>query len=75
MGYPMAKNLRAGLGHEKLLLVCDVNSEALERFKTETQDMGPVEFVKNGFEAVERAVSIPSLPSPPLDAKCSRIPL
>jgi len=56
MGYPMAKNLRAGLGDDKLLLICDVVQEALDRFQTETQGKGPVEVVKNGFEAATRAV-------------------
>lgn len=56
MGYPMAKNLRSGLDRDKLLLVCDVNSEALERFRTETEGQGPVEVVRNGFEAAKKAV-------------------
>lgn len=54
MGYPMAKNLRSGLSDETLLLICDVNNGALERFKAET--VGPVEIVQNGKEAAERAV-------------------
>ena len=56
MGYPMAKNLRAGLDPEKTLLICDVNKEALDRFKSETQGQGPVEVVSNGFEATKAAV-------------------
>jgi len=60
MGYPMAKNLRAGLGPEKLLLICDVNIEALEQFKSEVQtaSQGPVEIVPNGFEAVAKANTV-----------------
>ncbi|KAK0622417.1 NAD binding domain of 6-phosphogluconate dehydrogenase-domain-containing protein [Immersiella caudata] len=60
MGYPMAKNLRAGLSPDKLLLICDVNSDALERFKTNAQTAGhgPVEVVSNGFEAAEKADTI-----------------
>ncbi|KAK3329833.1 6-phosphogluconate dehydrogenase [Apodospora peruviana] len=61
MGYPMAKNLRAGLGPEKTLLICDVNTDALERFKVETEGQGPVEVVKNGFEGTKAAVGIHSL--------------
>ena len=57
MGYPMAKNLRAGLGPDKTLLICDVNAAALDRFKMETEGAGPVEIVPNGFEAVKAAVS------------------
>lgn len=57
MGYPMAKNLRKGLGPEKLLLVCDVNKHALERFQQEIEGSGPVEVVSNGLEAVQRAAS------------------
>jgi 3-hydroxyisobutyrate/3-hydroxypropionate dehydrogenase len=56
MGYPMAKNLRAGLGPDKTLLICDVNAEALDRFKAETEGKGPVEIVINGFEAAKAAV-------------------
>jgi 3-hydroxyisobutyrate dehydrogenase len=57
MGYPMAKNLRAGLGREKTLLICDVSKEALDRFKNETEGQGPVEIVESGFEAAKAAVS------------------
>lgn len=56
MGYPMAKNLRAGLGKETRLLICDVNAEALDRFIQEAEGMGPVNIVKNGSEAVQAAV-------------------
>jgi 3-hydroxyisobutyrate dehydrogenase len=56
MGYPMAKNLRVGLSPDKTLLICDVNVEALARFKTETEGEGPVEVVSNGFEAAKAAV-------------------
>jgi 3-hydroxyisobutyrate dehydrogenase len=59
MGYPMAKNLRAGLGLEKTLLICDVNVEALHRFKKETEGLGPVEICRNGFEAAKAAVRHP----------------
>ncbi|KAK3309227.1 NAD binding domain of 6-phosphogluconate dehydrogenase-domain-containing protein [Chaetomium strumarium] len=63
MGYPMAKNLRAGLGRDKKLLVCDVNNDALHRFKAETEGQGPVEIVNNGFEAAKEAdVVITMLP-------------
>ena len=56
MGYPMAKNLRAGLGSDKTMLVCDVDAKALERFKQETEGQGPVRVIKNGFEAAQAAV-------------------
>lgn len=52
----MAKNLRVGLGREKTLLVCDVNKDALNRFKLETERYGPVEIISNGFEAAKAAV-------------------
>ncbi|KAK0716409.1 NAD binding domain of 6-phosphogluconate dehydrogenase-domain-containing protein [Apiosordaria backusii] len=60
MGYPMAKNLRAGLNPEKTLLICDVNTDALERFiaETSTSNQGPVKIVKNGFEAAHQADTI-----------------
>jgi 3-hydroxyisobutyrate dehydrogenase len=57
MGYPMAKNLRAGLGKEKTLLICDVSKEALDRFVKETEGQGPVKIISSGFEAAKAAVS------------------
>lgn len=59
MGYPMAKNLRKGLDATTTLLISDISEEALERFQTETAGKGPVEIVKNGFEAAKAAVSCP----------------
>jgi len=56
MGYPMAKNLRAGLDRETTLLICDVNSEALARFRKEMIAEGPVEIISNGYEAATAAV-------------------
>ncbi|KAK0629389.1 3-hydroxyisobutyrate dehydrogenase-like protein [Bombardia bombarda] len=58
MGYPMAKNLRSGLDSSKTLLICDVNTEALERFKSETEGKGPVEIISNGFEAAKAANTV-----------------
>ena len=57
MGYPMAKNLRKGLGSDKKMLICDVNAEAIKRFQQETAGQGPVEIVANGFEAARATVS------------------
>lgn len=57
MGYPMAKNLWEGLEPTKTLLICDISEEALNRFQAETVGKGPVEVVKNGFEAAQAAVS------------------
>ncbi|KAK4678937.1 hypothetical protein QC764_001090 [Podospora pseudoanserina] len=58
MGYSMARNLRAGLGFDKTLLICDVNTDALERFMAEVSvsGRGPVRIVQNGFEAAKQAV-------------------
>lgn len=58
MGYPMAKNLRAGLGKDKTLLICDVSKEALERFVKETEGQGPVRIVGTGFEAAKQANTV-----------------
>jgi hypothetical protein len=52
----MAKNLRAGLRQDKKLLICDVNLDALNRFKGETEGQGRVEVVSNGYEAAKAAV-------------------
>ncbi len=58
MGFPMARNLRAGLGPDKTLLICDVSSEALDKFQQEcsSKELGPVSVVSNGFEAARAAV-------------------
>ncbi|KAB5513601.1 NAD binding domain of 6-phosphogluconate dehydrogenase-domain-containing protein [Coniochaeta sp. 2T2.1] len=58
MGYPMAKNLRKGLGKDKTMLICDVSKEALDKFVKETEGQGPVEIVANGFEAAQRANTV-----------------
>ncbi|KAK5953050.1 hypothetical protein OHC33_005618 [Knufia fluminis] len=55
MGYGMAVNLRSKVGKETTLVVCDVNQEAIDRFKAENSDHGPIEVAKNGFEAVQKA--------------------
>ncbi|ORY14067.1 3-hydroxyisobutyrate dehydrogenase-like protein [Clohesyomyces aquaticus] len=55
MGYPMALNLRKGLSRDYTLLVCDVVPDAVSRFQKDAEGKGPVEVVKNGFEAVTRA--------------------
>lgn len=57
MGYPMAVNLRKGLGHETTLLICDVNQSAIAKFRKEMEGQGPIEVVDNGLEAVQRSVS------------------
>ncbi len=57
MGYPMAVNLRKGLGHEYTLLICDVNKDAIAKFQKQMEGQGPVEVVGNGLEAVKKAVS------------------
>jgi len=61
MGYPMALNLRKGLGKEYTLLICDVVQDALSKFQVDAEGLGPVEVVQNGFEAVKKAVSSTSL--------------
>lgn len=59
MGYGMAINLRSKLDKSTTFYVCDVSTDAINRFKSEMQDHGPVEVVKNGAEAVEVAVGDP----------------
>lgn len=56
MGYPMALNLRSGIDKATKLLICDVSEDALARFQKQTEGKGPVEVVKNGYEAVQQAV-------------------
>ncbi|KXX75587.1 3-hydroxyisobutyrate dehydrogenase, mitochondrial [Madurella mycetomatis] len=62
MGYPMARNLVLGLGQEKTVLVCDVDADAVSRFKAEMEG-SRLETVSNGFEAAKAAdVVITMLP-------------
>lgn len=56
MGYPMCKNLHAGLGSSKKFLICDTNEEAISRFRAEAGSGANVEVIKTGFEAARRAV-------------------
>lgn len=56
MGYGMAVNLRSKLDSDWAFYVCDVNVQAIERFKSETSGRGLVHVVKNGFEAIQAAV-------------------
>lgn len=58
MGYGMAVNLRKKLDQDLSFYVCDVNDEAIERFKLEVSGQGPVYAVKNGFDAMIAAVSV-----------------
>jgi len=55
MGYPMAVNLRKGLDKSHTLLICDVVPEAIQKFQSETANYGPVEVIKNGYEAIQKA--------------------
>jgi hypothetical protein len=57
MGYGMAVNLRSKLDNRMTFYVCDVNEQAINRFKEEVGSCGPVEVVENGAEAAQVAVS------------------
>lgn len=58
MGYPMALNLRKGLDPSYTLLICDVVQEAISKFQKDTEGEGPVEVIKSGYEAAQKAVRI-----------------
>lgn len=58
MGYPMALNLRKGLDDSHTLLVCDVSTDAITRFQKDSEGKGPVEVIKNGYDAVQRADTV-----------------
>ncbi|KAI1452449.1 3-hydroxyisobutyrate dehydrogenase-like protein [Annulohypoxylon moriforme] len=58
MGYPMAKNLRKKIDRNQTLVICDVAKDALERFRSETREFGPVEIVANGYEALQSAETV-----------------
>lgn len=58
MGYPMALNLRKGLDDSCNLLICDVSTDALERFQRDSEGGGPVDIVDSGYEAIQRADTV-----------------
>lgn len=58
MGYGMALNLRSKLDKDQVLYICDTSEDAINRFKSETESLGPVEVVKNGAEAMKVAVRL-----------------
>ncbi|KAK0608950.1 hypothetical protein DIS24_g12652, partial [Lasiodiplodia hormozganensis] len=58
MGYPMAKNLRKGLGSDQNLVICDIDKDTIARFQEETAEYGPVGVVANGFEAAKTADAV-----------------
>jgi 3-hydroxyisobutyrate dehydrogenase-like beta-hydroxyacid dehydrogenase len=58
MGYPMALNLRKGLDDSCSLLICDVSTDALERFQRDSAGGGPVDIVDSGYEAIQRADTV-----------------
>ncbi len=62
MGYSMAVNLRTKMDPSATLLICDVNEAAIEKFKKQVAGKGPIEVVKTGAEAAERAVIYPYPP-------------
>lgn len=63
MGFGMAVNLRSKLDKSTTMFVCDTDSTAIEKFKSEVGHHGPIEVVPNGFEAVKRAVGRSSMHS------------
>lgn len=56
MGYGMALNLRSKMNKDQTLFICDISNEAIDRFKTELNDEGPIEVVPNAAEAAKAAV-------------------
>jgi hypothetical protein len=56
MGYGMAINLRTKLDNSTTFYVCDVNQDAIDRFKDEMNGQGQIEVVRNGADAVRVAV-------------------
>ncbi|KAI1313331.1 6-phosphogluconate dehydrogenase [Xylaria venustula] len=58
MGYPMARNLFKSLGPEKTLLICDVSTQALDRFIAEAKGQATVRVVTKGFQIAQEADTI-----------------
>lgn len=44
----------------KVLLICDVSQQAIDRFQADMESFGPIEVVSNGYEAVKSSVSGPN---------------
>lgn len=62
MGYGMAVNLRTKMDPEMTLLICDVNTSALEKFQKQMEGKGPIAVVQNGAEAARKAVRSQFIP-------------
>jgi 3-hydroxyisobutyrate/3-hydroxypropionate dehydrogenase len=58
MGYGMAVNLRTKMDPEMTLLICDVNTAALDKFQKQMEGKGPIAVVQNGAEAARKAVRL-----------------
>lgn len=58
MGYPMALNLRKGLDPSYSLLICDVVDDAVVRFLRDSKEHGPVNVIRNGYQAASKAVCL-----------------
>lgn len=58
MGYSMAVNLRSKLPASWTVLICDVSTAAIEKFKTQMAGKGPVDVVTTGYDAVQRANTV-----------------
>ena len=61
MGYPMAINLRKKIPKESLLVISELNQEAVQRFLSETKDIGEVKVANTPREVGEQSVSVANL--------------
>lgn len=62
-GYPMARNLRAKIPPEDVLVIHDRNNEATRTFVDEVGDTGGLEIANSPRQVAEKSVRPPSLTS------------
>lgn len=56
MGYPMAMNLKRGLPSDVKFVICDVNEEAVQKFRSAVDSKGSVEVASNAAELIKLVV-------------------
>lgn len=69
MGWGMAMNVRNNMSKTATLFINDISTEACERFKTATADIGPVVPVKTAKDAASSSNTLISIVPGPKDVR------